>query len=120
MLYYSSRLAISLITFMLPLGISISASVQVGTMLGAGNHKQAKFSTFVAFLFSMTVSLSGICALLVSRYFLPQLFSDDENVIQLAKDVLPIVAIYQFPDSIQTCANGILRGCGKPWIGAVC
>ena len=55
-----------------------------------------------------------ICLLYVSlRSYIPLVFTNDEAVIAIAADVMPIVGAMEVFDVIGTGANGLLRGIGK-------
>ena len=51
------------------------------------------------------------------RNYIPQLFTDDAQVIQLVAAVLPICAAFQLFDALAANANGLLRGLGRQEIG---
>jgi MATE family multidrug resistance protein len=51
------------------------------------------------------------------RYHLPLLFTNDEKVIAMAAELLPLIAFMQIFDSLSAAANGLLRGIGKQAIG---
>lgn len=51
------------------------------------------------------------------RFHLPRLFTDDEEVIAIVADVLPLCALMQVFDGLTAGAHGLLRGIGRPAIG---
>lgn len=51
------------------------------------------------------------------RFYLPLLFTQDEEVVFLVARALPIIAIMQVFDGISAGAHGLLRGIGKQSIG---
>ena len=51
------------------------------------------------------------------RNIIPQLFTDDQDVINLVAKVLPICAAFQLFDSLAANCNGLLRGLGRQEIG---
>ncbi|KAK0944574.1 hypothetical protein LTS01_026082, partial [Friedmanniomyces endolithicus] len=52
-----------------------------------------------------------------ARFRIPQLFTNDRDVIDLAAKVLPINAAFQLVDSLAAQMNGLLRGIGKQEVG---
>ncbi|ELT92532.1 hypothetical protein CAPTEDRAFT_186894 [Capitella teleta] len=53
------------------------------------------------------------------RNELPKIFTDDEEVIALAAELLPFVAFYNIFMNISIVMNGFLRGIGKQRVGSV-
>lgn len=47
------------------------------------------------------------------------LFSSDKEIIVLVANVLPIVAAFQLCDGLSGAMGGVLRGAGKPTLGAI-
>lgn len=99
-------------TYMLPLGISIAASIRVGQFVGAGDLADASHSGRVALgMGAGIMAASGAVFLLFPRP-LAALFSPDPEVIALAVDLLRIAAAFQIFDGVQCVAGGALRGAG--------
>jgi MATE family multidrug resistance protein len=58
--------------------------------------------------------------LLVSaRSWLPQLYTDDAEVVMLAAMILPVAAAFQLFDGLQVVGGGILRGIGDTLPAAI-
>lgn len=51
------------------------------------------------------------------RFYIPQLFTDDQGVIDLVASVLPLCAAFQLFDALAANCNGLLRGLGRQEIG---
>lgn len=51
------------------------------------------------------------------RFYLPRLFTQDEEVITIVAHTLPVVAITQVFDGLCAGAHGLLRGIGKQSVG---
>ncbi|XP_069767057.1 multidrug and toxin extrusion protein 1-like isoform X2 [Narcine bancroftii] len=105
--------------YMIPLGISMAASVHVGNALGAKKPKKARSSARVA------LGCIGVCALLngvilesIGRN-LGFIFTNDKEVIELVGHVLPLAVIHQFFDAMNGVSGGVLRGAGKQKLGAI-
>jgi MATE family multidrug resistance protein len=106
------------LAFMLPLGISMSASARVGNLIGAGDHAGMRRSVRAAlFLGAATMSLSALLFTLFDEE-LPRLYTNDVTVLPLATAILPIAAAFQLADGTQVVAGGVLRGMGRPNIAA--
>ncbi|KAI8983745.1 hypothetical protein BDB01DRAFT_113076 [Pilobolus umbonatus] len=48
------------------------------------------------------------------------LFTNEEEVVSIVKDVLPYVAVFVFSDNIAGVADGVLNGMGRQHVGAWC
>jgi multidrug resistance protein, MATE family len=51
------------------------------------------------------------------RFYLPRLFTQDEEVIAIVAHTLPVVAFTQVFDGLCAGAHGLLRGIGKQSVG---
>lgn len=106
------QIAISLAstTFMMCMGLSVAATVRVGYQLGLKNYKilrEAGWSTVF-----MVIGFMLICgiAMIVLRYELPTWYLDNQQVIDLAAQLLIIASLFQLSDGIQLVVLGALRG----------
>ncbi|XP_074650239.1 multidrug and toxin extrusion protein 1-like [Tubulanus polymorphus] len=111
---------VATLTWMIPLGFSISTSIRIGQFLGKGDALSAKRAGRTAVsIVCITATIMSIVVISL-RNELPKIFTDDSEVIDYSANVLmPVVASYLILDSIQGVCAGILRGCGRQQIGAV-
>lgn len=109
---------ISLI-FMVPLGISIGASVRVGNLIGAGDPIGAQRTGHVALGISGLFMLALSVVFVLGRDVVPRAFTDDPELLLLAAGLLPIAALFQVFDGSQVVCSGILRGMGRTRMPAV-
>lgn len=105
------------ITFQIPFPISIAASTRVANLIGATLSEAAKTSARVALVVACLVGALNVVILSSMRYRIPQLFTDDQEVINLVAAVLPICATFQLYDAVAALCNGLLRGLGKQHVG---
>jgi multidrug resistance protein, MATE family len=70
-----------------------------------------------AFVAACIVGLFNIILLSSLRNYIPQLFTNDPDVIALVAQVLPICAAFQLFDALAANCNGLLRGLGFQEIG---
>lgn len=129
---------VTALTFQIPFPVSIAASTRVANLIGATLANAARTSAKVrdgssfcvavichqtnvvlqvAFAASFIVGIFNVILLSSLRTFIPQLFTDDQGVIKLVADVLPLCAAFQLFDSLSACGNGLLRGLGRQEIG---
>ena len=100
----------SSMVFMLPMSIASAVSIRVGFNLGQKNDYGAKVATYSGL--AIGLGLSAISALLtvIFRYEIALLYTDNQEVINLALTLLLFAALYQCVDAIQVVAAGALRG----------
>jgi len=103
------------IAFNVPLGISFATTVRVGQLFGQQNLVAARLAGFVGI--ALGALSMGAAALLFwfAPTFVVDLYLDMSNpanmdVIQPAKALLGVAAVFQIVDGIQVNAAGALRG----------
>ena len=72
-----------------------------------------------AFCVACIVGLFNAVLLFTLRNHIPQLFTDDQEVIKLVARVLPVCVAFQLFDALAANCNGLLRGLGRQEIGGV-
>ncbi len=103
------------ISFMVPLGLGIAASVRVGRAIGQENPVAAKVAGHVGMLSCVGVMcVSGLVfwlfpRLIIGMYIDPAAPANAE-VVAFATSFLGIAAVFQVVDGLQVGANGSLRG----------
>ena len=99
-------------TFTICLGISSATSVRVGLAVGAGAWRQARRAGCIGLLLSFGVMATSASSFVLFGSTLASWISPDEEVIELAAQVLAIAAAFQLFDGAQVTAAGALRGAG--------
>lgn len=107
------------ISFMVPLGIGISAVTRVGNRLGAGDPAGARRAAAVAMALGGGVMLVFALLFVLGRDWLPRLYTPDPAVWAISAAILPIAAAFQLFDGVQVVAAGALRGAGTTRPAAV-
>uniref|UniRef100_A0A3Q1H8W8 Multidrug and toxin extrusion protein n=1 Tax=Acanthochromis polyacanthus TaxID=80966 RepID=A0A3Q1H8W8_9TELE len=100
------------VAYMFPLGFSVAASVRVGNALGAGNIEQAKLSS--------KVSLICATCLGAANNVIGYIFTNEKDIIQRVADVIKMYSFIHVTEAFSGVTGGIVRGAGKPMVGAVC
>jgi len=98
------------VSYMMVTGIAAASTVRVGNQLGRRdipNMRRAGFSAII-----MGVAMMSVAALIfvVGKNFLPTLYIDEPEVVELAGSLLVIAAFFQLSDGAQAVGLGILRG----------
>ncbi|KAF2143832.1 uncharacterized protein K452DRAFT_357439 [Aplosporella prunicola CBS 121167] len=105
------------ITFQIPFPVSIAASTRIANLIGATLSRPAKTAAKVALVASVFIGLLNVTLLSSLRNYIPQLFTNDADVVDVVAAVLPLCAAFQLFDALAACCNGILRGLGRQEIG---
>ncbi|KAI9017663.1 mate-domain-containing protein [Gaertneriomyces semiglobifer] len=105
-------------TYVLPLGVSIGGSTRIGNSLGAGKEVTAKAAAYACMGMGVLVALGNCTLLLAVKDVWGYAWTTSPEVVALVSKVIPLGAIFQISDGIGACAGGILRGCGRPELGA--
>ncbi|MEC4816012.1 MAG: MATE family efflux transporter [Scytonema sp. PMC 1069.18] len=105
----------TILTFMIPLGISFATTIRVGQLMGQENPQGARLAGFVG------ISIAGGFMAIMGILFwifpekIVSLYIDTTEpknapVVSLAKTLLGVAAMFQIVDGIQVSAVGALRG----------
>jgi MATE family multidrug resistance protein len=102
------------LTFMIPLGIGLAATVRVGLAAGAGDHFAARRAGFTAIAMGGAfMCMTAVVLLLwpreIANLWLPDL-PENADVLALAVTFLHVAAAFQMVDGIQVTAAMSLRG----------
>jgi len=101
---------VSAVTFMLPLGVSIAITVQVGQRLGAGNKQAAQRTWRQALVLASSIAISNAAIIYFFAWPITGVYSEDIEIRELATGLLLFAAAYQVSDALQVAAAGALRG----------
>jgi len=106
-------LTLASLTFMVPLGVSVSAAVLVGRAVGRRDPDGARRAARLSIATSLTfMALSALTLLLFPRQ-IASLYSNDPAVIAIAASLIPIAGVFQIFDGLQVTSGGVLRGFGE-------
>lgn len=94
-----------------------NSKARVANLIGATLSDAAKTSAKVAMIAACIVGTFNVILLAALRTKIPQLFTDDTDVIMLVAHVLPLCAAFQLFDALTAACNGLLRGLGKQEVG---
>lgn len=102
------------LTFMVPLGIGLAATVRVGMAAGAGDTRAARRAGFTAIgmgaaFMSMTAILLLSLPRAIASLWLPDIAANSD-VLRLAVRFLYVAAAFQIADGMQVTASMALRG----------
>ena len=96
--------------FMIPLGLSIAATVRVGNAIGRKDYGEARLRGWVTIALSMAFMVGSAIILLLFNQQIAMVYTTDESVIPVAATLLTLAGVFQISDGIQVSAAGALRG----------
>lgn len=100
------------ITYMLASGIASAATIKTGNNLGMKNFLDLRRSALASYhVIIAFMSVTAIMFILASS-LLPQIYTSDQAVIQIAAQLLIIAGFFQLFDGTQVVGLGVLRGLG--------
>ena len=106
-------------TFMVAMGLSVTAMIRVGHSRGMGDYKNLIVVARSIFLLAIITEAVFALIFVVFHNFLPHLFLnmhdpaqvlDNKEIIMITSKLLLIAAIFQISDGIQVVVLGALRG----------
>ncbi|KAJ4770333.1 Protein DETOXIFICATION [Rhynchospora pubera] len=104
--------------FMIPFSLGGAISTRVSNELGAGRPEAAKLAVRVILCLAITGAIIIGTILILIRNIWGYAYSNEEEVVKYVAIMLPIIAISNMFDSIQSVLSGVARGCGWQNIGA--
>lgn len=100
------------LSYMIVNGMAAATTIRVGYFLGRKRFRQLRYtataSLHLVLLFMSTCALSFIAF----RFALPQIYTSDAEVLEIAASLFIIAALFQLPDGLQVVMLGALRGLG--------
>ena len=114
-------MSIGSFVYMFYLGVGVSANVCVGNALGANQMERAHVVCQVSYTYSILISVCMASTLLLTQRYIPHIFTSDPELIDecFRSKVLIVAAIFQVFDAMGACVQGILRGSGQQYYGAI-
>jgi MATE family multidrug resistance protein len=112
-------LNLSSMTFMIAMGLSVTAMIRVGNQKGLKNFLELRRIAQSIFLMGIIFAFSFALIFLIFHNHLPKFYldlgdaanlSDNIEVIAIASQLLIVAALFQISDSIQVVFLGALRG----------
>jgi MATE family multidrug resistance protein len=107
-------------TFMIPLGLSMALTVQIGEAKGAGEFHRSRPILLSGWLMGLVVSAVFVGMFLAFGDVLARSFLTDPGPIEIVTGLFLIAAIFQVVDHSQILSSGVLRGMddvkGPAWI----
>ncbi len=101
------------LSFMIPLGLGMAASVRVGWAVGRGDDPAARRAAMAALWCGGGVMSAFMLLFLSAPAALAAVLTDDPGARAWAVLLIPIAGVFQIGDGLQVTAIGCLRGAGS-------
>ena len=103
-------LNLSTMTFMVATGVAVTATIRVGNQKGLKDYYNLKRIAISNVVLMIIISIIAAIGFMSLRTYLPWIYIDDENVVNIAAKLLIIAGLFQISDGIQVVVLGALRG----------
>ena len=112
-------LNLSSMTFMVAMGLSVTAMIRVGNQKGLKNFKELRRIAFSIFLLTFFLDIIFALIFMIFNQELPKIYVDEYDalnqidnleVISIAAKLLLVSAVFQISDGLQVVILGALRG----------
>lgn len=108
----ANQIALNLasMTFMIAIGLGVTATIRVGNQIGLKNYKELRRIGLSIFLLMILIDLFFAFGFIAFKNILPGYYVDNKEVIETAGVLLIIAGFFQLSDGIQVVVLGALRG----------
>ncbi len=112
------QIAINLasISFLTCTGFSTAATIRVGNKLGERDKPALTRVGYATFAQVITFMSVFAIIFIVGRNWLPLLYIDEVDIIEMSSILILVAALFQVVDGIQVVGMGVLRGMQDVWI----
>lgn len=105
-------LQLASVSFMVPLGLGMAASVRVGWAVGRGDALAAGRAVRAALVAGASVMSAFMLLFLLAPAALAKLLTAQPEQLAVAVLLIPIAGVFQIGDGVQVVSIGCLRGLG--------
>eukprot|EP00794_Sanderia_malayensis_P021190 gene21190-23268_t len=105
--------------FMVPIGISVAATISVGKFMGSGEPRKAVNSTKSALVISWSIAICLASLLTATKDYVGYAFTNSKDVVAIITSGIPYIAAFHLLDGTQGICVGVFRGLGLQKLGAI-
>ncbi len=103
-------LNLSSMTFMIAVGLGVTATIRVGNQKGLKNFTELRRVSISIFLQVFIIECFFALAFILLKDILPLIYIDHDTVVNTAASLLLIAGLFQLSDGFQVVVLGALRG----------
>ncbi len=100
----------SALVFMIPVGLSSAISIRVGNAIGRADPESARYAGLIGIAIVLVFQTISASVMFLFPELIVSMYTNEAEVASLAASLLFYAAIFQYPDGIQICTAGALRG----------
>ncbi len=100
----------SAMMFMIPLGLASAVTTRVGNAIGRGDPLAARYAGLIGLFIVLCTQSFSASVMIMFPEWVVSIYTNDPAIASVAVTLLFYAAIFQFPDGIQICSAGALRG----------
>ncbi|KAI5391444.1 protein DETOXIFICATION 53 [Lathyrus oleraceus] len=104
--------------YVFPFSLSASLTTRIGHSLGSGQASRAKGTAIIGILIAVLLGTLAFVGLILVRKTWGRLFTDEVQIIDMIRKILPILGLCEISNWSQTVSCGILAGTARPYVGA--
>ena len=97
-------------TFMLALGIGSATTIRVSHQLGERNIHGVRMASTASVHLVLLMNTIGAVLMISLRNYIPMLFTEDQEVIAIASQLIVLAGLFQYADGLQAVGAAMLRG----------
>lgn len=97
-------------TFMLALGIGAATTIRVSHQLGKRDFEAVQMASRASVHLCLLMNTIGATIMITLRHYLPYIFTEDPEVIEIASTLILIGGLFQYADGLQCVGAAMLRG----------
>ena len=98
------------LTFMLALGIGAATTIRVSHQYGLRDYHAMQMAARASIHLVLMMNTIGASLMIGLRHYIPYLFTNDPQVIDIAADLLVFAGLFQYSDGLQCVGAAMLRG----------
>ena len=111
--------SLGLLTFMIPVGVSMASAILIGQNIGSGDIRAIKHYYRVCMFLSAFIGMAQILVLVPARDPIIAIFTQEEAVVNQMKLAWTIFLVFVFFDTTQGVAMSAIRAAGQQKYGAI-
>ena len=96
--------------FMLSLGVGSATTIRVSHQYGLGDLRAMRMAANASIHLVLLMNTIGATLMIGLRHYIPYLFTNDPEVINIAAELLIFAGLFQYADGLQCVGAGMLRG----------
>ena len=97
-------------TFMIALGVGAATTIRVSHQLGEKNIVGVRMASNASIHLVLVINTIGAALMIGLRHYIPMLFTEDQEVIAIASNLIVIAGLFQYADGLQAVGAAMLRG----------